>query len=83
MASAPLAGGYAVQIGSYALRVSAERQVRELKKQGFDAFVAPVTSGGRELYRVRVGPQPDRAGAAAVLRSLKAVGRDGRVVTNP
>src|SRR5688572_5466566 len=52
---------FAVQLGSFGNRENADRLVSEMKAKGFSAFVAPITSGGRELFRVRVGPARDRA----------------------
>jgi DedD protein len=73
---------FAVQVGSFALRVSAERQSRSLQALGYAAFVSPVTRDGRELFRVRVGPMPTRAAASEVYRKLRAAGKDAAIVTN-
>ena len=54
-------GSFAVQLGSFGSRENADRLVRDMTAKGFAAFVAPITSNGRELYRVRVGPTRDRA----------------------
>jgi cell division septation protein DedD len=48
--------------------------------KGFAAFVAPITSKGRELYRVRVGPTRDRAQAEALAVQLRRIGQVGSIV---
>lgn len=75
-------GPWVVQLGSFALRVSAERLVRELKAAGYPAYVSPVTRGARELFRVRVGPMADRAAASAYYKALQEAGKDAAIVPN-
>ena len=74
-------GSYAVQLGSFVSRDNADRLVRDMTAKGFSAFVAPITSGGRELYRVRVGPTRDRAGAEALAAQLRRIGQSGSIVS--
>ena len=80
-ASAPLAGtatsGFSVQLGSFALRASADRLVRELRANGFAAYVSTSASGGKTLHRVRVGAVTDRASAATLLAQLRTAGMKG------
>ncbi len=71
---APTSGRWAVQIGSYARRATAERIAKQLRDQGQSAFVMPVESGNATLYRVRIGPMQDRASAEAALRDVKSAG---------
>jgi DedD protein len=73
-------GSFAVQLGSFRDRDNANRLVRDMTAKGFAAFVAPITSGGRELYRVRVGPTRDRAQAEALAAQLKRAGQSGSIV---
>jgi DedD protein len=74
-------GSFAVQLGSFGSRENADRLVREMTAKGFAAFLAPpITTGGRELFRVRVGPTRDRASAEALATQLKRVGQSGSVV---
>ena len=73
-------GSFVVQLGSFRERDNADRLVRDMTAKGFAAFVAPITSGGRELYRVRVGPTRDRAQAEALAAQLKRVGQSGSIV---
>lgn len=75
--------GFAVQVGSFASRDTAERVANQLRSRRFETFVSPVRSGSRQLYRVRVGPVPDRAAAQALAGRLKSAGQKGSVVTLP
>lgn len=77
------AEGWAIQAGSFTSRANADRLVRQLKDQGFSAFVVEGTSGGRKLYRVRIGPQESRAAAEALASRLRAAGRSVSIVTLP
>lgn len=73
-------GSFVVQLGSFGSRDNADRLVRDMTAKGFAAFVAPITSGGRELYRVRVGPTRDRAAAEALAAQLRRIGQSGSIV---
>lgn len=73
-------GGFVVQIGTFGSRENAERLVLDMKAKRFAAFLVPVTSNGRELYRVRVGPTRDRASAEALAADLKRAGQTGSIV---
>ena len=73
-------GSFAVQLGSFRDRDNADRLVRDMTGKGFAAFVAPIKSGGRELYRVRVGPTRDRTQAEALAAQLRRVGQSGSIV---
>ena len=85
--SAPAAStarsGWAVQLGSYSSEATAERLMKEWRVKGQDAFVMPVKSGGKTLYRVRIGPTKDRAGAEATLKAVKASIPGAAVVAHP
>jgi DedD protein len=76
-------GGWAVQMGSFASRATADRLVKELRGDGQDAFVMPVKSGGSTLYRVRVGPMQDRESAQQALAKLKAKVPGAAIVPHP
>jgi len=73
-------GSFVVQLGSFGSRDNADRLVRDMTAKGFTAFVAPIKSNGRELYRVRVGPTRDRASAEALAAELKRIGQSGSIV---
>ena len=72
-------GAWMVQLGSFSIRANAEHLAQKLKKQGFAASVSQGT-GGRHLYRVRVGPVPDHAAANQLQGKLQAAGHTGAVV---
>jgi DedD protein len=82
-AGAPTSAGWAVQVGSFSKEATAERLAKQLRTQGHAAFVMPVESGAATLYRVRIGPEKDRAGAEAVLRDVKATAPGAAVVAHP
>lgn len=79
--AAPSSGRWAVQVGSFSKEATAERVAKQLRDQGQRAFVMPVKSGGGTLYRVRIGPMPDRASAEAALRDVKSQG--AAIVAHP
>lgn len=79
--AAPTAG-WVVQIGSFASRENAERLTKELKSKGFAAFVSQSTKG-KKLYRVRVGPEVDRAAAEALAGRLRKAGYTGSITQHP
>jgi DedD protein len=73
-------GAFAVQLGSFGDKGNADRLVRDMTAKGFNAFVAPIKSDNRMLYRVRVGPARDRASAEALAAQLKRMGQTGSIV---
>jgi DedD protein len=73
------AGGWMVQLGSFASRVNAEHLAQKVHAQGFAVSVSQGSSG-RRLYRVRVGPARDRAAAAQLEQKLRASGHSGSIV---
>lgn len=82
-APVPTSRGWAVQLGSFASRATADRMVSEMSSQGQQAFVMPVKSGASTLYRVRIGPFADRARANEVLRDVKSRVANAAVVAHP
>lgn len=79
----PTSSGWAVQLGSFSKQSTAEKLASDVRAQGHDAFVMPVKSGAATLYRVRIGPMPDRASAEAALSSVKAKVPGAALVANP
>jgi DedD protein len=75
--------GWAVQLGSYSSEATAERLMNEWRAKGQNAFVMPVNSGGKTLYRVRIGPTKDRAEAEAALKAVTASIPGAAVVAHP
>jgi cell division septation protein DedD len=79
--SAPLTAGagWVVQLGSFVSHANAAHLARQVHAQGFAASVSQ-GSGGRRLYRVRVGPVADRPAAAQLAQRLRAAGHNGAIV---
>lgn len=75
-------GGWAVQVGAFGSADTARKLVQDLSGAGYRAFVSPVNRGGKTLYRVRVGPAGDRAGAEQMVPRLKARGLPATIVQN-
>jgi DedD protein len=72
---------WAVQLGSFASQINAERLVHQLKGQGFTAYIMPGGPGTGSLYRVRIGPLADRASAERMISRLSKVGHSASVVS--
>lgn len=72
--------GWAVQLGSFSQRDNAQRLAAEVEEKGFAAFLMPLEKEGATLYRVRVGPRPDRGEAEKLAAKLAAAGYMGRPV---
>ncbi|MDE1893772.1 MAG: SPOR domain-containing protein [Xanthomonadaceae bacterium] len=77
-------GGWAVQLAAMSSQADADALRDKLRANGFDGFVDSVQSGGQRLWRVRAGPQTQRADAQRVHDQIKArLGLDGNVVSVP
>ena len=82
--AAPRAGGFAVQLAALGSQADADAMRDKLRAGGFDGFVDTVSVGGKPLWRVRAGPQTQRADAERVRDQIKAkLGIGGNVVTVP
>lgn len=78
------AGGFAVQLAALGSEADANALRDKLRSNGFDGFVDSVTANGKRLWRVRAGPQTQRADAVRVQEQIKAkLGISGNVVTVP
>lgn len=82
-ASASTTGMWAVQLGSFSDKANAEKLAANLRKQEYAAFLSQLVKNGKELHRVRVGPQQDRQSAEAMAVQLLKVGHKGQVVPHP
>ncbi|HZF25449.1 MAG TPA: SPOR domain-containing protein [Steroidobacteraceae bacterium] len=84
-ATAPAAteSSWAVQLGSFASEENAGRLAKDLKSRGYKAFVSRIDSGSRTRYRVRVGPEQDRARAENLAERLRREGRSAVIVPQP
>lgn len=78
-AASAKAGGFVVQLGSFASRENAERLAAQVRARGFPVAVSR-SSKGKHLYRVRVGPAHDRAAAQELLTRLRSTGHGGPIV---
>ena len=78
------ASGWAVQLAAMSNQADANALRDKLRASGFDGFVDTVQSGGKQLWRVRAGPQTQRADALRLRDQIKAkLGTDGNVVSVP
>jgi DedD protein len=73
-------GDWTVQLGSFGEEANARRLAQRAGTFGYKPEVTTTRSGGRTLYRVRVGPQRTRAEADATASALKAHGLPASVV---
>ena len=76
----PAAGSYYVQIGVFVNPASARRLERQLRDKKFAVVVDEITRSGKTMFRVRVGPEIDRAAANALTKKLADAGHKGSVV---
>jgi DedD protein len=81
--SAPPGAGWAVQLAALSNQDSALKMVSDLKTRGYAAFILEYRSGGKVLYRVRVGPEAQRERAVALAARLQGEGFKTTVVTHP
>lgn len=82
--SASVAGAaWAVQLGAFSNKAKAEQLVEELRKRQFSAFLLEYRASGKVLYRVRVGPEQDRARAEATAARLAKEGFQPVVARHP
>lgn len=77
--------GWAVQLGAFAERKDADALRQRVIGAGYPALVQPVpVDGGKTLFRVRAGPEPQRARAERMRDDLRArLGVEGMLVTHP
>ena len=74
-------GDWTVQLGVFEDEANAKRLAQRAGTYGYKAEVSSyASSGGRTLYRERVGPQATRGAADAAASALKAHGVEARVV---
>lgn len=86
VATAPASrpGGWAVQVAAMGSQNDANALRDKLRANGFDGYVDTVNANGKQLWRVRAGPQTQRADAVRIRDQIKSkLGVDGNVVTAP
>ncbi|MGA2188885.1 MAG: SPOR domain-containing protein [Steroidobacteraceae bacterium] len=71
---------WAVQIGSYASRANADKQMRRLKAHDASVYVSSSGKGPSLRYRVRVGPFADRGAAEKAMTKLRKEGQSASLV---
>ncbi len=80
-AEGPSDGGWVVQVASLTEAAGAQRLLKELKAQGYSAFIEQSRVEGKAYHRVRVGPLANRGEADAMVKSLQTkVGYEGQAL---
>jgi DedD protein len=74
---------WAVQLGAFSNRQKAEQLVADLRKRRYAAFLLEYRASGQVLYRVRVGPEQDRARAEEISARLAKDGFQPVVARHP
>ncbi len=74
------AGAWAVQLGAFSHKSDAAKLRDRVRAAGFDGYLDDVVSGGKTLWRVRVGPQTARSDALKTQAALKSKLKLGGVV---
>ena len=78
------AGGWAVQVAAMGSQADANALRDKLRANGFDGYVDTVNASGKQLWRVRAGPQTQRDDAVRVRDQIKSkLGLAGNVVSAP
>jgi len=70
-----------VQVGSFSSRSNADNLGQTLTEQGLEVETERVILSGSNYYRVRVGPFSDREKGLDMLRRLRDMGIEGRVLS--
>lgn len=74
-------GGYVIQIAALSTSERAAGLASELREQGFSAFTERAEVRGKIFYRVRIGPEPNRAAAEQVAAAVaRATGHQGQIL---
>gem|GEM_PF-7077277 len=69
-----------VQVGSFSSHANAESLAETIREKGIETEIKRMKMGGRNYFRVRVGPFEGRDEAIQMLRRLREAGIDGRVL---
>src|SRR5690606_38781393 len=76
--AATAAGDYAVSFGAYGTRADATTVVDRLRRENLPAYVEETRVGGRDAWRVRIGPYASRADAGAARVRADGIGSRAR-----
>jgi DedD protein len=78
------AGGWAVQLGAFKSQDEANKLSARARGAGMPSFVDSTGQGAEKLWRVRLGPEPDRAGSEKLRAQAKQkLTISGMIVTVP
>ena len=72
---------FRVQSGTFAEKANADLLLKELKEEGYEAFIITVDLADRILYRVQVGAYSFRSNAENMRDRLLAAGYDAVIMT--
>jgi len=64
------AEGWVVQLGSFSDQKNADELMERLRKKAYQVFVEKLAQDGQTIYRVRIGPQRQRADAEQIRDKL-------------
>ena len=78
--AATAGGDYAVNFGAYATRADAGTVVQRLRGENLPAYVEETRVGGRDAWRVRIGPYASRADAEAARVRAGTIGSRANAV---
>ena len=79
-----VAGGFVVQVGAFSAESDANTLRARLRSAGYAAFVEKVPREGASLWRVRIGPEVQRAAAEEARQAVKKrFNIDGQILTYP
>ncbi|AGA91365.1 hypothetical protein Thimo_2645 [Thioflavicoccus mobilis 8321] len=74
-------GSFVIQIAALSTIDRAAELVSELRRHGFNSFSEKAEVNGKTYFRVRVGPEPNRAAATRLAETLKReTGYQGQVL---
>ena len=59
-----------MQLGSFSNKKNADELVGRLQQKAYQVFVEKIAQDGQTVYRVRIGPQSQRADAEAIRDKL-------------
>jgi DedD protein len=72
--------GYALQVGAFANKDSANNALSKLKSAGLSGYIETISTPQGDRMRVRAGPYKDRDAAQAAHAKLKSAGIDAALI---